>query len=61
MVEWRYSSTHSYPRHYMEMNGQLNAHTALPTGKEPQLPLDRRLCGPQSRSGRDVEEKNPCQ
>jgi len=29
----------------------------LPTGKEPLALLDRRLGGPQSRSGRDGEEK----
>jgi hypothetical protein len=31
---------------------------ALPQGKEPPQPLDRRLSGPQSRSGRGREEKN---
>jgi hypothetical protein len=29
-----------------------------PQGKSPWYPLDRRLCGPQSRSGRGGEEKN---
>jgi len=29
-----------------------------PRGKSPWYPLDRRICGPQSRSGRDGEEKN---
>jgi hypothetical protein len=29
-----------------------------PQGKSPQYPLDRRLSGPQSRSGRGGEEKN---
>jgi hypothetical protein len=29
-----------------------------PQGKSPWYPLDRRLGGPQSRSGRDGEEKN---
>jgi hypothetical protein len=37
------------------VSGQLHAPTALPPGKEP--PLDRRLGGPQSRSGRFGEEK----
>jgi hypothetical protein len=44
----------------MEVSGQLHAPAALPPGKEPLVwyPLDRRLGGPQSRSGRDGEEKN---
>jgi len=29
-----------------------------PTGRRPQFPLERRLGGPQSRSGRGGEEKN---
>jgi hypothetical protein len=44
---------HSWPRHYMEVSGQLRAPTALPP---------RRLGGPQSRSAH-CEEKNipfPC-
>jgi hypothetical protein len=28
-----------------------------PEGKNPRYPLERRLCGPQSRSGRREEEK----
>jgi len=36
----------------MEVSGQLHAPAALPPGKEPWYPLDRRLGGPQSRSGR---------
>jgi hypothetical protein len=43
----------------MEVSGQLHSPAALPPGKEPLVyPLDRRLGGPQSRSGRGVEEKN---
>jgi hypothetical protein len=42
----------------MEVNGQLHAQAALLPGKEPWYPLDRRLGGPQSRSGHDGEEKN---
>jgi hypothetical protein len=42
----------------MEVNGQLHTPAALPRGKESLVPLDRRLGGPQSRSGRDGEEKN---
>jgi hypothetical protein len=40
----------------MEVSGQLQA--ALPQGKSPCYPLDRRLGGPQSRSGRGGEEKH---
>jgi hypothetical protein len=42
----------------MEVSGQLQAPAALPQGKSPWYPLDRRLGGPQSRSGRGGEEKN---
>jgi hypothetical protein len=41
----------------MEVSGQLHAPAASLPGKELQYPLDRRLCGPQSRSERG-EEKN---
>jgi hypothetical protein len=37
----------------MEVSGQIYAPAALPSGREP---LDRRLGGPQSRSGRGGEE-----
>jgi hypothetical protein len=40
----------------MEVSGQLHASAALHPLKEH--PLDRRLGGPQSRSGRGGEEKN---
>jgi hypothetical protein len=40
------------------VSGQLHAPAALHQGKEPLLPLDRRLGGPQSRSGHGGEEKN---
>jgi hypothetical protein len=43
----------------MEVSGQLHAPAALPPGKSLWYPLDRRLGGPQSRSGRGGEEKNP--
>jgi hypothetical protein len=39
------------------MNGQLRDLATLPPGKEPKYPLDRRLGGPQSWSGRDGEMK----
>jgi hypothetical protein len=43
----------------MEVSGQLYAPAALPPGKEaPWYPLDRRLGGPQIRSGLGGEEKN---
>jgi hypothetical protein len=42
----------------MEVSGQLHTPAALPQGKSPWYPLDRRLGGPQSRSGRGVKEKN---
>jgi hypothetical protein len=42
----------------MEVNGQLHDPAALPQGKSPSYPLDKRLGGPQSRSGHGGEEKN---
>jgi hypothetical protein len=39
----------------MEVSGQLHATAALPQGKSPWYPLDRRLGGPQSWPG---EERN---
>jgi hypothetical protein len=46
----------------MELSGQLHAPAALLPGKEPLVPIDRRLSGLQNRSGRGGEEKNsePC-
>jgi hypothetical protein len=32
--EWKYSSTHSWPRHYMEVGGQLHTSVSLSPGKE---------------------------
>jgi len=40
------------------VSGQLHASASLLQGKSPWYPLDRRLGGPQSQSGRDGEEKN---
>jgi hypothetical protein len=37
--EWRYSSTHSWPRNYMEVSGQLHAPTTLPPEKELLVPI----------------------
>jgi hypothetical protein len=42
----------------MEVSGQLHAPAALTPGKSPWHPLDKRLGGPQSQSGRGGEEKN---
>jgi hypothetical protein len=42
----------------MEVRGQIHAPAALPPGKDPWYPLDRRLDRPQNRSGRGGEEKN---
>jgi hypothetical protein len=42
----------------MEVIGQLHAPAALPQGKSPWYPLNRKLCGPESRSGRGSETKN---
>jgi hypothetical protein len=41
----------------MEVSGQLHAPAALPQGKRPGHPLERRLGGRQSRSGRGGEQK----
>jgi hypothetical protein len=43
----------------MEVSGQFHAPAALPPGKDPWYLLDRRLGGPQSRSGRGGEGKIP--
>jgi hypothetical protein len=42
----------------MEVSSQLYSPAALLPGKEPRYPLDRRLGGPQSRSGHGGQEKN---
>jgi hypothetical protein len=42
----------------MEVSGQLHAPAALLPRKGPWYPLDRKLGGSQSRSGRGGEEKN---
>jgi hypothetical protein len=33
--DWTYRSTYSWPRHYLEVSGQLHAPSALSQGKEP--------------------------
>jgi hypothetical protein len=47
-----------WPRHQKEMSDEPHAPAALPPGKEPSYPLDRRLGGTQSQSGCSGEEKN---
>jgi len=46
------------PRHYMKASSQLHAPAVLSPRKKPLYPLDRRLDGPQSRSGRGGEDIN---
>jgi hypothetical protein len=46
-----YGSTHSEPRHYMEISGQLHASAALTKRNKTRLSFSRRLGGTQSRSG----------
>jgi hypothetical protein len=41
----------------LEVSGQLHAQAALPRGKIPQYPLDRRMGGPHNHSGRRGKEK----
>jgi len=43
----------------MEVSGQLHFRPIYPWGKDHRYPLDGRLGGPQSQSGRGCEEKNP--
>jgi hypothetical protein len=45
----------------MEVSGQLHALATLlhRSGKNPQNPADRRLGGPQSRSGRNLKRSRP--
>jgi hypothetical protein len=42
----------------MEVSGQFHTPAALPQGKSPRYPLDKRLGGPQGHSGLGGEEKN---
>jgi hypothetical protein len=57
--EWRYSSTHSLTSALVggEWSASRSGRFTL-QGKSPLYPLDRRLGGPQSRTGRGGEEKN---
>jgi len=47
-----------FPRHQMEVSGQLHVPAALLPGKEPLVPSGWRVGEPQNRSGRGGEEKN---
>jgi len=40
------------------VSGQLHVPAVFPQAKSPWYPLDRKLGGPQSRSGHNGEEKN---
>jgi hypothetical protein len=51
-----YISTFSWPRHWLEVGGQLHSPAAQPPGKSPRYPCDRRLNGPHGRAGRNGEE-----
>jgi hypothetical protein len=39
MRGWIYRAAFSWPRHQMEVIGQLNAQAALPVGKESPVPI----------------------
>jgi hypothetical protein len=39
LAEWRYSSKHSWPWHYMEVSGKLHALGALSKEKELAVPI----------------------
>jgi hypothetical protein len=55
MGEWMNISTFSYLG--TEVSSRIHVPAALPPGKSPLYPLDRRLSGPQSRSGQYGEVK----
>jgi hypothetical protein len=59
LVEWRYSATHSLTS-ALDGGEWLTSRPGRFTPQEnsPWYPLDRRLGGPQSRSGGGGEEKN---
>jgi hypothetical protein len=60
--EWKHNSTHSFTSFYLGTRRRwvvsFTPRPLYPHGKIPWYPLDRRLGGPQSRSGRGGEEKN---
>jgi hypothetical protein len=53
-----FSSMYSWPRHWLEVSGQLHAPVDLPSGKSLRYPLDTRLGVLQNISGRRREENN---
>jgi hypothetical protein len=55
--EWMHTSTNSWSRHQMEVS--FTPRPLYPQGKSPWYPLDRRLGGSESRSGRGVKRKIP--
>jgi len=58
MEEWRYSSTHSYLGTRWRWVVSFTPRPLYPQGKSPRYALDRRLGGPQNRSGYGGEKKN---
>jgi hypothetical protein len=57
--EWIHRLTFSWPRHYLEVNGQLQAQTALTSGKSTNA-IGKEADGPQSTSGQgELQILNP--
>jgi hypothetical protein len=52
-----YRATFSLSSEYLEVSGQLHVPAASVVGKETPYPLDKRLSGPHSQSGR-CRDKN---
>jgi hypothetical protein len=48
-----------WPRHYVEVSGQLHSPAALPPGKESLYPLERRLGGSQGHGGEEKNSQTP--
>jgi hypothetical protein len=55
--EWMYRSTFSWPRHELEVSGQLHAPAALPPGKEPPVPIGQEVAWTSEASLDDLEKK----
>jgi hypothetical protein len=53
--EWRYISTHSWPRHEMEVSGQLHPRSLYRQGRSSRYPLDWRLGGPRASPDKMME------
>jgi hypothetical protein len=56
MGEWMYRSTYSWPNWRWAVS--FTARPLYPRGNSPRYPLDRRLGGPQNRSGRGEIKEN---